>query len=361
MPGKPCPTRPVRSSSPIVTNRLFTAALRLLPRQDRIVVLARPKSTPRNIERASWTRQPRHPCARRARPGSWNRGDGAAYGACFTADATDVTFVGTVYHGRVEIGLAHQALFDSFLKGTRLTVDILEIRRYGTILPSLSREVNPRRAMPKKLGKLATYTVIRDADGQWRIAAVQKTQRKPADGGGLLQIPARHATRRAPMTTIAVVGATGRTGRAVVAEALARGNRVTAIVRTAGSLPPATGLTVTVADPTVPGSLAGLLDEHHAVISALGARDRGPTTVYSAGATGSSPPCRPWATAGRLFRRAGHSVRRGTGDPVPRPRAASNHARHVLGYGAYGTAARTQRITLDRHQAHPVDRRPCRK
>lgn len=40
-----------------------------------------------------------------------------------------------------------------------------------------------------------------------------------------------------------------------------------------------------VADPTVPGSLAGLLDEHHAVISALGARDRGPTTVYSAGAT----------------------------------------------------------------------------
>lgn len=38
------------------------------------------------------------------------------------------------------------------------------------------------------------------------------------------------------MTTIAVVGATGRTGRAVVAEALARGNRVTAIVRTAESL-----------------------------------------------------------------------------------------------------------------------------
>ncbi|MGC4992718.1 NAD(P)-dependent oxidoreductase [Nocardia salmonicida] len=87
------------------------------------------------------------------------------------------------------------------------------------------------------------------------------------------------------MTTIAVVGATGRTGRAVVAEALARGNRVTAIVRTAGSLPPAPGLTVIVADPTVPGSLAGLLDEHHAVISALGARDHGPTTVYSAGAT----------------------------------------------------------------------------
>lgn len=25
---------------------------------------------------------------------AWNRGDGAAYGACFTADATDVTYAG---------------------------------------------------------------------------------------------------------------------------------------------------------------------------------------------------------------------------------------------------------------------------
>lgn len=30
-----------------------------------------------------------------------------------------------------------------------------------------------------KLGKLATYTVVREADGRWRIAAVQKTQRRP--------------------------------------------------------------------------------------------------------------------------------------------------------------------------------------
>ncbi|MEV6431625.1 hypothetical protein [Nocardia sp. NPDC051463] len=31
---------------------------------------------------------------------------------------------------------------------------------------------------PKKLGKLATYIVVRDTCG-WRIAAVQKTQHKP--------------------------------------------------------------------------------------------------------------------------------------------------------------------------------------
>ncbi|WP_405150001.1 SgcJ/EcaC family oxidoreductase [Nocardia salmonicida] len=110
---------------------------------------------------------------------AWNRGDGAAYGACFTADATDVTFAGTVYHGGVEIGRAHQALFDSFLKGTRLTVQILEIRRYGSDTAIVVTRGEASKGDAKKLGKLATYTVIRDADGQWRIAAVQKTQRKP--------------------------------------------------------------------------------------------------------------------------------------------------------------------------------------
>ncbi|MGW1349540.1 SgcJ/EcaC family oxidoreductase [Streptomyces sp. NPDC002409] len=38
---------------------------------------------------------------------AWNRGDGTAYGDCFTDDATDVTFTGTVYRGGQEIGRAH--------------------------------------------------------------------------------------------------------------------------------------------------------------------------------------------------------------------------------------------------------------
>ncbi|WP_459549191.1 SgcJ/EcaC family oxidoreductase [Nocardia sp. X0981] len=110
---------------------------------------------------------------------AWNHGDGTAYGACFTADATDITYTGTVYHGGAEIGRAHGVLFDSFSKGTRLTVDIREIRRYGadTAVVVTRGEASKRR--PRKLGKLATYTVIRDTDGRWRIAAVQKTQRKP--------------------------------------------------------------------------------------------------------------------------------------------------------------------------------------
>ncbi|MFE3451921.1 SgcJ/EcaC family oxidoreductase [Nonomuraea sp. NPDC059194] len=109
---------------------------------------------------------------------AWNRGDGAAYGACFTDDATDVTFVGTVYHGGAEIGRAHQALFDSFLKDTRLVMEILDIRRYGTATAVAVTRGEVVKGTPKKLGKLATYTVVRDVDGRWRIAAVQKTKHK---------------------------------------------------------------------------------------------------------------------------------------------------------------------------------------
>ncbi|MFD0272714.1 SgcJ/EcaC family oxidoreductase [Kitasatospora sp. NPDC127111] len=112
---------------------------------------------------------------------AWANGDGTAYGACFTEDATDVTYVGTVYRGGDEIGRAHQALFDSFLKGTALTVEITELRPLGpdAAIAVTRGDVAKRGARPKRLGKLATYTVVREADGSWRIAAVQKTQRKP--------------------------------------------------------------------------------------------------------------------------------------------------------------------------------------
>ncbi len=109
---------------------------------------------------------------------AWNRGDGTAYGEQFTADATDVTYAGTVYHGGPEIGRAHQALFDSFLKGSRLTIEIIDLRFHGPDTAVVVARGEVHKARPKRLGKLATYTVVREADHHWRIAAVQKTQRK---------------------------------------------------------------------------------------------------------------------------------------------------------------------------------------
>lgn len=83
------------------------------------------------------------------------------------------------------------------------------------------------------------------------------------------------------MSVIAVLGATGGTGRRVVDGALSRGHRVTAVVRRDGILAPAPGLTVVIAAPTDRKSMAALLRGHDAVISALGAAGTTPTTLYS--------------------------------------------------------------------------------
>jgi uncharacterized protein (TIGR02246 family) len=107
---------------------------------------------------------------------AWNDGDGAAYGACFTPDATDVTFVGTVYRGADEIGGAHQALFDSFLKGTRLHLEVIETRFLTPDVAVVVTRGEVAKKAPERLGKRATYTLVRDAGGTWRIAAVQKTK-----------------------------------------------------------------------------------------------------------------------------------------------------------------------------------------
>ncbi|MEU6248672.1 SgcJ/EcaC family oxidoreductase [Glycomyces sp. NPDC047010] len=111
---------------------------------------------------------------------AWDAGDGAAYAAGFTADATYVTWVGTVYRGREEIGRAHQALFDKFLQGSILVDDIAEIRLLGpdTAVVTSRGDVGKRGAEPAKLTKVQTYTLVREADGEWRIAAFQNTKRK---------------------------------------------------------------------------------------------------------------------------------------------------------------------------------------
>ncbi|WP_433477279.1 SgcJ/EcaC family oxidoreductase [Spirillospora sp. CA-142024] len=109
---------------------------------------------------------------------AWDAGDGAAYGACFTAGATYITYVGTLYRGAEEIGDAHQALFDSFLKGTKLACEIVDIRLTTPDTAVVITRGDTYKKAPGKLKKLQTNTVVRGADGQWRLAAFQNTLHK---------------------------------------------------------------------------------------------------------------------------------------------------------------------------------------
>lgn len=107
---------------------------------------------------------------------------------------------------------------------------------------------------------------------------------------------------------IAVLGATGATGRYVVMTALEAGHEVVALVRRPGSFPPAAKLTETVwRDVGDSSTLVGALDGVDVVISALGGADKGPTTVCT-DAMRTTIPAMTAAGVARLVVVSAHGV-----------------------------------------------------
>jgi putative NADH-flavin reductase len=82
---------------------------------------------------------------------------------------------------------------------------------------------------------------------------------------------------------LTVFGATGRTGRLVVEQALAAGHQVTALARNPAALPTLDGLTVVQGDVLDPSAVQRAVAGGDAVISALGIANREPTRIFSEG------------------------------------------------------------------------------
>jgi len=111
---------------------------------------------------------------------AWNDADAERYGAWFTDDATYVTFTGTVYRGRADIAAGHAALFAGLLKGTKLVSGDVEVRVLSdTVAVATARGDTYKGDRPRKVAKVQTYTLVRDADGEWRVAAFHNTQHRP--------------------------------------------------------------------------------------------------------------------------------------------------------------------------------------
>jgi len=99
---------------------------------------------------------------------------------------------------------------------------------------------------------------------------------------------------------ITVFGAGGATGKLIVAQALERGHRVTAFVRTPGKLAiDHPGLRIVQGDATDPQAVAGAVADADAVISAIGGTGLGPSTAITdatrtivAAVDGRQPPVR---------------------------------------------------------------------
>lgn len=108
--------------------------------------------------------------------------------------------------------------------------------------------------------------------------------------------------------SIAVLGATGATGRHVVARALENGHDVVALVRTPGSLPPAMRLReVEWPDVADRETLTGAVRGADVVISALGGAGKGPTTVCT-DAIATALPALKDAGVERLIAVSAHGV-----------------------------------------------------
>jgi uncharacterized protein (TIGR02246 family) len=109
---------------------------------------------------------------------AWETADADAYGRAFTADASYVTFVGTVYRGREDITESHRALFRAFTKGTRLAGETISTTFLGpdtaVVVGRGDTYKGDRRPAPSKI---QTYTLVREPDG-WRVAAFHNTRRR---------------------------------------------------------------------------------------------------------------------------------------------------------------------------------------
>jgi uncharacterized protein (TIGR02246 family) len=109
----------------------------------------------------------------------WNAGSGAGFASVFAEDGEQVAFDGTRYQGRAEIAAAHQQLFDTWVKGSRLVGRVLNLRLLtpdvaqmntigGTVLAGQS-DIAPDR------NSVQTFIAVR-RDDEWRVAAFHNTR-----------------------------------------------------------------------------------------------------------------------------------------------------------------------------------------
>lgn len=107
----------------------------------------------------------------------WAAGDPAAYASVFTADADYVTFLGSHYTGRDAIASSYVPLFRRLLKGTRLLIDITDIR-FLTADVALVRAnasvIKGARRRNRRSARVNTSVAVRTAD-RWQFAASQNT------------------------------------------------------------------------------------------------------------------------------------------------------------------------------------------
>jgi uncharacterized protein (TIGR02246 family) len=118
----------------------------------------------------------------------WNEGSGRRFAAAFTVDGDLVAFDGTHLHGRQVIEEFQQMLFDKWLKGSRLTGGVSEVRFLGpdtAVVHAVGGTIKRGKTKPGRArDSIQTLVAHRTGEG-WRIAAFQNTRVHPIGSGFL--------------------------------------------------------------------------------------------------------------------------------------------------------------------------------
>jgi uncharacterized protein (TIGR02246 family) len=104
----------------------------------------------------------------------WNRGSGEAFAAAFAAEGQQVAFDGTRYRNREEIATAHQALFDKWMKGTKLVGDVTDVQFFGkdtAVAHAAGSTIMKGKSAPSpNRNSVQTLVAVRQGS-EWRIVA----------------------------------------------------------------------------------------------------------------------------------------------------------------------------------------------
>jgi uncharacterized protein (TIGR02246 family) len=114
---------------------------------------------------------------------AWSTGDGSAFARFFAGDAHFVAFDGTTLIGSRAVGDWHQPAFDTHLRGTRLHIEIAEIRQLSEDAAIVFTSGSPFRKNSSKgqlIGfEVQTYSLKRQADSSWLVWSFQNTRVRP--------------------------------------------------------------------------------------------------------------------------------------------------------------------------------------
>lgn len=115
----------------------------------------------------------------------WNKGSGEAFAAQFAEDADFVVVNGMHIKGRRQNAAAHQQIFDTFYRGTRLWIQITSVRFLRadiSLVHTISRVLKPEESGASPAPEnIQTWTISKHGHA-WLVDAFQNTSIQRQEG-----------------------------------------------------------------------------------------------------------------------------------------------------------------------------------